>query len=170
MAPRKFFFVMCLIALIFCLAVGYGIAGQWIGAVIAVITGLTWLFARKYPASWLPLICLVASVCLAVVGQLTGASSLLMICSSGFALAVWDLLSLDHALKGSSYGEQTRRYENKHLQSLALALGCGLIIVFVGRLLNSQIPFIVMVLFVALVIFGFERIWSTIKKRSMHVP
>jgi hypothetical protein len=166
--PRKIFFIICLVVSMLCLVAGYGIAGQWIGAVIAVITGLAWLPARKYPTSGLPLICLLASVCLAVVGQLSGASSLLMICGSGFALAVWDLASLDNALGRDSFGEQTRRYENKHLQALALALGSGLIVAFVGHLINFRIPFMLMVFFVALVIFGLERIWGAIKKRSIR--
>ena len=137
---------------------------------IAIITGLAWLPARKYPDSGLPFICLVASVCLAVAGQLIGSPPLLMICGSGFALAVWDLVFLNDALGRNSSGVQTRQYEGKHLQSLALALGSGLLVAFVGRLLNFQIPFIVMMLFVALVIFGLERIWGAIKKRSMHIP
>jgi hypothetical protein len=168
MAPRKIFFAICLVVSMLCLAGGYGIAGQWVGAVIAILNGPGWLLARKYPASWLPHICLFASVCLAVVGQLTGSPPLLMICGSGFTLAAWDLIFLDDALGSNSSGEQTRRHENKHLQSLALALGSGLLVAFLGRLLNLQIPFVVMMLFVALVIFGFERIWDTIKKRSTH--
>jgi hypothetical protein len=165
---RKTLFVICLVVSMLCLAAGYGIAGQWIGAVIAVITGLAWLPARKYPASGLPFICLAVSVCLAVVGRLSGSPFLLMICGSGFALAVWDLVFLDDALGSNSFGEQTRRFENKHLQALALALGCGLIVAFVGRLINFRIPFMVMMLLVALLIFGLERIWSTIKKRRIH--
>lgn len=168
MAPRKTFFVVCLVISMFCLAAGYVIAGLWIGAVIAIVTGVVWLLDRKYMDTLLSHICLLVSVCLAVVGQLTGSPPLLMICGSVFALATWDLLSLDIALKSSSYGEQTRRYENKHLQSLALALGCGLIMGFVGRWLNFQIPFVVMLLFVALIIFGFDRIWGIIKKQGTH--
>jgi hypothetical protein len=165
---RKSLFVICLAVSMLCLAAGYGITGQWIGAVIAIITGLAWLPARKYPDSGLPFICLVVSVCLAVVGRLTGSPPLLMICGSGFALAVWDLVFLDDALGSNSFGEQTRLYENIHLRTLALALGCGLIVAFVGRLINFQIPFIVMMLFIALVIFGLERIWGAIKKRNVH--
>jgi hypothetical protein len=166
MVPRKTFFVVCLVSSMFCLAGGYGIAGQWVGAVIAIITGAAWLLDFKYVDTLLSHICLLVSVCLAVVGLITGSPPLLMICGSGFALATWDLFSLDIALKSGTYGEQTRRYENKHFQSLALALGCGLILEFAGRLLNFQIPFVVMMLFVALVIFGFDRIWSIIKKQS----
>lgn len=169
MALRKIFFVICLVVSILCLAAGYVIAGLWIGAVIAIIAGLAWLPSRKYPSSLLPHICLFASVCLAVVGRLTGSPPLLMICGSGAALAAWDLLFLEDALKGSLYEGQTRRYENKHLKSLALALGSGLMVAFVGRLLNFQIPFVVLMLFVVLVVFGLDRVWGYIKKRSMHI-
>jgi len=161
---RKTFFVLCLAISMLCLTAGYGFAGQWIGAVIAITSGLAWLPARKYPASGLPHLCLIASVGLAVTGQLTGTSPLLMISGSGFALAVWDLILLDGALGTNSSGEQIRRYENRHLQSLALALGAGLLVAFLGGLLHLQIPFVAMMLFVALVIFGFDRVWRTIKK------
>lgn len=169
MIIRNTYFAICLIVSTLCLAVGYAIAGHWIGAGLAIITGLTWLLARKYPVSGLSLICLLASVGLAVAGQLTGSPPLLMICGSGFALAVWDLLFLDTALGRNASGEQTKRYESKHLQSLALALGSGLSVAFLGRFLNLQIPFVVLVLFVALAIFGLDRIWGYIKKRSMHI-
>jgi hypothetical protein len=164
MALRKTFFVVCLVASVLCLAAGYGFVGQWLGAVMAVITGLAWLLARKYPTSGLPLICLLVSICLAVAGRLTGSPPGLMICGSGVALAVWDLLCLDVALGSSSSGEQTRHYENKHLQSLALALGCGLLGVFLGRLLHLQVSFFVLVFFVVLAVFGLDRAWGYIKK------
>ncbi|HLO29124.1 MAG TPA: hypothetical protein VK249_08320 [Anaerolineales bacterium] len=163
---RKTSFVVCLVVSMLCLAAGYGFAGQWIGTVIAITLGLAWLPARKYPVSGLPHICLIASVGLAVIGQLTGTLPLLMIIGSAFALAVWDLILLDAVLGANSSGEQIRRYENKHLQSLALVLGAGLLAACLGGLLNLQIHFVAMMLFVALVIFGFDRVWRTIKRRS----
>jgi len=166
MALRKIFFAICLVVSVLCLAAGYGIAGHWIGTALAIITGLAWLLARKYPASWLPFICLLGSIGLAVVGRLTGALPVLMICGSAIALAVWDLLSLDVALGSASLGEQTRQYEASHLQSLALALGSGLLGVFLGRLLQLQIPFFILVFFVALVVFGLDRAWGYIKKTA----
>ena len=166
MALRKTFFAVCLVVSVLCLAAGYGIAGQWIGAVMAIIAGLAWLLARKYP-NWLPHICLLASVCMAVVGRLTGSPPLLMICGSGIALAVWDLLLLDAALGRNSSGEQTRQYENKHLQSLVLVLGSGLCAVFLGRSLTLRTPFVLLVLFVALAVFGLDRAWGYIKRRRV---
>ena len=164
MAFRKIFFIVCLVATVFCLAVGYGMAGQWIGTVIAIFTGGAWLLARKYPTVGLPFICLLVSICLAVAGQLTGAAPWLMIGGSAVALAVYDLLLLDVALSSISSGEQTRRYEIKHLQALGLALGFGLSGVFLGRWLHLQVPFLGVVLFVALTVFGLNRVWGYIEK------
>jgi hypothetical protein len=164
MALRKVFFAACLVLSLLCLAAGYGVAGQWPGVGMAIITGLAWLLARKYSDSGLPLICLLASVGMAVVGRLTGVPPLLMICGSGMALAVWDLVLLDAALESNSSGEQTRQYEKRHLQSLLLAVGFGLCAAFLGRLLTLQVPFVLLVLFVVLTVFGLDRVWGYIEK------
>jgi hypothetical protein len=166
MRIREIFFFICLIISALCLAAGYGIAGQWIGAVVAIMVGLTWLLARKYPATWLPFICLVASVGLAVVGRLTGSSPLLMICGSGVALAAWDLIILNDALGSNSPGEQTRQYENRHLQSLVLVLGSALFVSLLGRFVNLHIPSIALMLLIVLSIWGLDRVWATIKKND----
>ncbi len=167
MVFRRILFAVCLALSVLCLATGYAIAGQWLGTVVAIIIGLAWLLARKYPALGLSLICLWASVCLAVAGQLTGSPPLLMICGSGIALAVWDLLLLDVALGSDSLGAQTRQYESKHLQSLILALGLGLFAAFLGRLMTLQIPFVLLLLFIALAVFSLDRAWGHIKKQRV---
>jgi hypothetical protein len=149
---------------VFCLAIGYGIAGKWTGAIIAVFIGPAWLLARKYPDTPLPFACLLASVGLAVTGSLIGCPPLLMILGSTISLAVWDILLLDSALANYSAFEPTRQYENKHLQSLTLALGCGLLVVVFGRLSNIQIPFIVLLLCVTFILFALDRVWSYIQK------
>ena len=164
MALRKTFFAFCVVVSALCLTAGYAIAGHWFGMVMSIITGLAWLLARKYPASWLPPICLLGSVCLAVAGRLTGSPPLLTICGSGIALAVWDLLLLDAALGSNISEEQTHHYENKHLQSLVLALGSGLFVAFLGRLLTLQTPFVLLVLFVALAVFSLDRALGHIQK------
>jgi hypothetical protein len=169
MALRKTFFIICLVVSTLCLAVGYAIAGQWLGAVLAIIAGFAWLLARKYPASGLPHICLFVSIGLAVTGSQTGASSLLMIYGSGISLGVWDLLYLNNSSSRNFADGQTRRYENEHLLSLALALGSGMIIASLGHFLKLQIPFVVLLLFVVLAIFGLDRIWGYLKKRSAHI-
>jgi len=164
MALRKIFFIICLVASVFCLAGGYGLAGQWPGVVMSILTGFAWLLARKYPTVWLPLTCLVASVGLAVVGLLTGLPPWLMICGSGIALMVCDLLFLDVALGSNEPGEQTRRYEINHLQSLALALGLGLSGAFLGHWLHFQVSFFGVLFLVVLAVFGLDRVWGYLKR------
>jgi hypothetical protein len=167
MSLRKTLFILCLILSVLCLVAGYGVAGKWIGAMLAVLMGPAWLLARKYSDSHLPLVCLLGSVALAVAGTLVGSPPVWMIFGSALALAVWDLLFLDSALGNTSSTEQTRRYENKHLQSLALALGSGLFAALLGRFIKIQIPFVMMMLLVTFILFALDRVWGYIKNGSI---
>jgi hypothetical protein len=164
MVKGKTYFVICLVLSTLCLAAGYGMAGKWVGVGIAFITGGAWLLTRKYPDTGLAHGCFVVSICLAVAGLLTGSPPFWMICGSAGALTVWDLALLEIALSGSAAGDRTLRFEKNHLQSLALAVGCGLTAAIVGGFLKFQVPFLVMLLLIGLLVFGFERIWSTINK------
>ena len=164
MSFRKTLFVICLIISVLCLAAGYGIAGYWVGAAIAILMAPAWWLAQKDPASSLTTVCLSVSVGLAVVGRLIGCSPAWMIFGSTAALAAWDLVLLDSALGNHSSGEQNHRYENKHLQSLLLALGFALLAIVVGRFVNIQLPFVVLLFSIAFILFGLDRFWGYIKK------
>jgi len=160
----KTLFVVCLIISVLCLASGYGIAGYWIGAAISILMGPAWWLAKKYPAWSLPPVCLSISVGLAVIGILIGCSPLWMIFGSAAALAAWDLVFLASAMGNHSPREQTRRYENKHIQSLLLALGFALLAIVTLRFVNIQMPFVVLLLSLAFILFGLDRFWGYIKK------
>ena len=148
-----------------CLAAGYGIAGYWVGAAIAVLMAPAWWLAQKYAS--LPTVCLSISVGLAVVGTLIGCSPTLMIFGSAAALAAWDFIFLDSAVGNHSSGEPTRLYEKRHLQSLLMALGFALLAIVLGRFVNIQLPFIVLLLSLAFILFALDRVWGYIKKRPM---
>jgi hypothetical protein len=165
MSLRKFSFVICIGITALFLASGFGIAGERILSLIAILITPGWLFARKYSDTWLPLICLLASVGLAVVGILIGASSLWMFLGSGFSLATWDLLLFGAALENNPSGKQNGLYEIKHIQSLVLALGFGLLLLFLGRLFTIQIPLALLILFISLVLFGLDRTLGNIKNQ-----
>jgi hypothetical protein len=164
MATRKVLLIICLIIPVLCLTAGYGIAGQWPGVAAAILTCPAWLLARKYPATWLPFICLLVSISLAAAGILSGSTSWLMIISSGFSLATWDLLLLNHALGNKPSTEQIRQYERKHFQSLTPALAAGLLAGFLGHPFILQIPLGILIILIALVLFGLDRAWVYIKK------
>lgn len=164
MSFRKSLLVICLILSVLCLAFGYGIAGYWIGSAIAILMGPGWWLAKKYPASSLPPVCLFVSVSLTVIGILIGCSPLWMIFGSAAALAAWDLVFLVSAVGINSSGKQNHQYENKHLQSLLLALGFALLAIAMGRFINIQLPFVVLLLSLAFILFGLDRFWTYIKK------
>ena len=164
MALSKTFFGVFVVFSALCLAAGYAVTGQWLGVVIAMLTGPGWVLTRKYSAASLPLLCLLATIGLAATGCLIGSPPSLMIFSVAAALAAWDLSFFDVAMAGTSHTAQTRQYEIKHLQSLALALGFGLLAAFLGSLLQLQISFVMLILFIALVVFGLERVWGYVNK------
>ena len=164
MSLRKALFVISLLFSTICLAAGYGTARHWTGMIVAILLGPTWWLARKHPGSGLPLVCLSISVGLAVIGRLTGATALWMILGSSTALAAWDLLFLDSALANTSPGVPTRQYENQHLRALLLALGSALLAILVGRFVTIQLPFVILMLALAFLLFSMDRIWRTLKK------
>lgn len=166
MIIRKTSFYICLTTLILCLAAGYALTRKWSGAACVIPLCLFWLLAKKYSITWLAYICLLISIALAVIGQLIGNSVILMILSTGLALAVWDLLLLNNTSVKGPQGIQTHRYESKHLQSLVLAVGSGLTIVLLGRQLHFRLPFILMLLCIALAVFGLNFIWNSFKNRK----
>ena len=166
MTLRKTAFSACLVLSALLLAAGFAFARLWPGFGFALVCAPAWYFARKYPDSGLPLTCLLGSVVLSIAGLLTGAPASLMMIGAGLALAAWDLLRLDLALGDAVSEPQTLRYEFKHLQSLALSLGCGMVVAILGHFLNLRFPFFVMMLLVALAIFALDRIWGIIKKKE----
>ena len=145
-----------------CLAAGFGIAGYWVGAVIALLMAPAWWLAQKYAS--LMTVCLSISVGLAVVGTLIGCSPAWMIFGSAAALAAWDLVLLDFAMGNHSSGEPTRRYESRHLGSLLMALGFALLAIVLGRFVTIQLPFIVLLFSLAFILIALDRVWGYIKK------
>ncbi len=137
------------------------LGGQGLLALAALFPLFGWLLARQYPTA-----CLTVSVCLAGLGLLVGASPFLMILSSTAALACWDLQLLDQSLSGCSISRKAKIFENKHIQSLLLALGAGLLLAFAGTMSMFQIPFGVMVLLVILAVLGLERVSHILKKQN----
>jgi len=132
---------------------------------LAIMTGLAWLPARKYPASGLPLACLLVSIGLAVVGRLTGAPPVLMICGSGIALAVWDLLLLDVALGSASLGSKPAAMRPAIFVRWRWRWGpdcwrCSWVVGCSFRFLFHT------VFLVVLVVFGLDRAWGYVKKTA----
>ncbi len=162
MPVRKILRLVCPVISVTCLGIGYTTTGLWIAGLVLVLTLLTWLFAVKWPFGFLPTSTLVFSTSLAVAGLLTGAMPLLMMLGAALALAGWDVILWNRALINNSLSASPTLIERQHYQSLAVALGLGLLAIIAGRLFRFQIPFGWMVVLVILTLFSLERIWRTL--------
>jgi hypothetical protein len=166
MSLRKTLFVSVLILSTLSLAAGYGIAHQWMGMIAALLLGPVWWFARKHPGPGMPFASLSFAVGLAVIGKLSGSPPVWMIVGSTAALAAWDLLLLDSALGNTVPGVAARQYENRHLWTLLLALGLALLATLLGRSITIQLPFVVLLLSLAFLLFALDRVWNILNKRA----
>ena len=144
------------------LGLGYTTTRPWIAILVLFFTLLAWLLAIKWPDGFLSSSVLVFTVGLAAAGLLTGAIPLLMILGAALALASWDAVLWNRTSADNSLIPSLSLIESKHYQSLALALGLGLLAIVVGRLFRFQIPFGWMVVLVILALFSLERIWRTL--------
>lgn len=171
MNPRQVLLAVSLCLLGLSLTSGYYRISN--GIALSGLSILAWLaywwFAQQVSvsafASSVPAVCLFASVGLAVSGLLLGAPAFLMMVAAALSLAAWDLLALDVALAGQTIGEQGRCYETRHLHSLGMAIGSGLLLSYGARLISIRVPFAVLLLLVAAAVFVLDRLWAAIATR-----
>ena len=169
MTKRKLLFFTCMILSVICWLGGYALLSLWPGAVISLLLGVIWWLAWKNPSPAMAGFCLVVSLLLGGAGVLLNVSSWLMICGAVTALGAWDLLSLNLTLGNISAAAQNQRYENQHLKTLLFVLGGGLLLALLGELLAFQIPFFILLLLVAGLVFLLERFWNFMIKRQMKI-
>lgn len=185
MTLRRMILLLALGLMTVGLLIAYARLGSMVGLSASLLVAVVWLacfgFARRVTVSGLmPVLlpfCLFASVALVVVGLLRGASPLLMLVVGALSLAVWDLVALDGALSlecsgsGRRRGEAdtARRYEQGHMRTLAMALVCGLSLAFTARLLNFDLPFVIVLALVAALVVALDRSWALIERpQSSH--
>lgn len=158
--PWRTLGLMCPIAYAAFLAIGYAQVGQWIMLAVYILNFLAWLFTFRWPSIELTSTALVISVGSAALGLLSGTVPFLMILGVTFALAGWDLALWDHSRVGiiASSAKTAALFENRHFQSLALALGLGLLAAVTGQLIHFQIPLGGMILLVILALFSLDRV------------
>lgn len=149
--------ITCILASLACLLGGFAAAGYWMAAPVAVAPALIMLLARKFPSSWLPTTSLILSTCLAAVGILSGARPFLLALGAITALASWDLALLENSLEAGQ-PQHAGLFENRHLKSLGLAIGLGLVVVGAGSAIHFSLPFGVLVLLVIFILICLDRL------------
>jgi hypothetical protein len=162
MTLRKTLFFFCWGLSTLLAVAGFWQIGFWQGEIAVVICALVWLFIRKKFSKF----CLGSSIAVAAAGLLLGVPSLFMLFSAGLSLASWDLTLMDLSLAANSPGQTAKLYQSMRLRTLGFVLGAGIIVIFFGRYLSFQVPFFVMVLFIILAIFSFDRILNALQRKG----
>lgn len=162
---RQTMYFICFGVSAVCLIMLFVLTSQWVLTVLAAFVSAVWFWAKKHPETWLPHLCLLASISLAVTGLLLGSASFLAVISAAASLAAWDLLLFNSALGENTSGEHTRRFIKHHLQALGLSIGFGTATALLGHFLQVKIPFIGLVILIILLYLGLDRIWIFIKDR-----
>ncbi len=163
---RKILCLLCPALTSFCLMIGYlqlGV-GMAAGAGLAVL--LVWLVVHRQPVPWKAGLGLAVSTAAAVIGVTSGASPAWMIVSATLGLATWDLFLLDGSLANSSPSIPIERLEKAHYSSLGLALGSGLLTGLVGRMIHFRLPFLFMLVLVALAYLALDRLLRALTHSS----
>jgi hypothetical protein len=161
---HEYLFYASLTLMAVCLSVAFGSAGQWAGMLCSIGLGALWFALRNRQSRWLPHVLWLASLGLSATAILTGSLPVLSIFGAGCSLAAWDLHQLFFSLRDSPMKEPTRRFEQRHLWSLLLALIIGLAIAIAGRMVTLQVPFILLVAVILLTVFGLDRLWTVLGK------
>jgi hypothetical protein len=149
-----------------CLAGGFGMTGQWIATALVLAPGFAWLYSQKFPFTWPAPACLIGFVFLAAFGLFEKSPAFLMVLGATAASASWDLQNLDRSMAGSSPTETARQFEKNHIQSLAIALGLGLLVAGTGLLFALQVPFVLLILLVILDLFSLDRVYRYLRNRK----
>jgi len=153
MTPHRLLKWGCLTIGAICLTAGYAAIGQWVLLVLAI---LSWL-AGIFTAGWSALV-FVVYVGLAAAGIIVGAWPIVMILGATLALAGWDLANWENFVASGPRDKSISQYGWKHYANLGLALGSGLLVTIVGRLVNFRLPFGILAGLVVLVFLGVDLV------------
>jgi len=134
---------------------------------IFMVMAAFWRFIKERSVFWSSSVLLMVFVFIAVAGVMAEFSTLLMAVACTAALAWWDLANFEQNIVVSQPLETLFLLERYHLQSLAIAVSGGLILVFVGSFLNLQIPFIGTVLLVSLAIGCLTHALQSLEKKNV---
>jgi hypothetical protein len=141
-----------------CLAAGYSMVGLW---GLLPLAGLAWS-AGVIAAGWSSGV-FVVFVGMAAAGVHMGAWPPLMIIGASFALVGWDLASWEDFVAGDLPAKTVAWIEGRHYAYLGLAVGAGLLVALVGRLISYSLPFGVILVLAALELVGLYQVWRLVR-------
>jgi hypothetical protein len=142
---------------VFALALGYGLAGLWGGALSVTASGLLWLLGRRRDWDWMASVVLIFLVGAAAGGLWLDLGAGWMLIGVVAALSAWDLDHFARRLRAVGRVEGARDLERRHLLRLLIVDGLGLLLAAVALKIKVGLSFGAAFLLGLLAVVGLSR-------------
>ncbi len=160
---RKLFFYACVLLATACLTTGLWLAGWWGLGLPALLLSAGWVWSLRTSVDWPATATLMLTVVLAAAGLLVGAAPYAMLAAAAAALAAWDGAHVNRRLQHSP--EQAARvFGRRHFETLAAVLAAAVLLTGVGRQVQIETPFLIVLALALLVLWGIDRIWGIVRR------
>ncbi|MFP3896337.1 MAG: hypothetical protein ACLFV5_05825 [Anaerolineales bacterium] len=149
--------VACTILAALITALGYGLGGLWIGALMSIAVGSLWLLGQRRDWPWIAPLALVCFVGAAMVALWLGLAPGLFLLGVVLALSAWDL---DHfARRVNSVGriEEAHHLRRRHMGRLVAVNASSLIFGGAALAIEIQLDFYIILLLALLAVVGLSQ-------------
>lgn len=148
------------------LALGYGLGGFWIPAILMLAMGSLWLLGRRTSCRWSASVMLILLVIAAAIGLRMDLEPALMLFGVVAALSAWDLDHFARRLTEAGRVEQEQALTRHHLRRLLIVDAVGLLLGAVALLIRVDLSFGVVLLLALLALLGLSRAISFLGRES----
>jgi hypothetical protein len=163
MLPTKVIAWSASAASLVCLSVGYGLKGYWAIFLVLPAIPIFWFMLRKVSPRIAISVLFFMVVLLAATGLLIKLLTPLMLIACASALAAWESAQFLFNFQGLSTNLLDARLEQRHNWDMAIALGSGLLLAFLGWNIQFRLPFGVIAVLALLVMYWMYRAVSLMK-------
>ena len=171
------------------LALAFGVRGQWILACLALVLGLLCWLGQRRGWDWLVYLSLFSYLCLAMIGALMKAWPGLVLVGVGATLATWDLHDFDIRLGLAAQSLANERevpaqdtdavpegvarevastLEQRHLQSLLIIFGSGLLLGGAAWLIEVRLSLAVMIILALGLVLSLRRVIGALRREKIE--
>jgi len=171
------------------LALAFGVRGQWILACVALALGLLCWLGQRRGWDWLVYLNLFNYLCLAMIGALMKAWPGLVLVGVGATLATWDLHDFDIRLglaapglaKESEVADQVAdavpegvarevasAMEQRHLKTLLIIFGSGLLLGGAAWLIEVRFNLTVMIILALGLVLSLRRVIGALRREKIE--
>jgi hypothetical protein len=148
------------------LALGYGLVGWWLGAILVVAAGVIWGIGVWRRWKWTAYLSFIFPIGAAAVGYWLGMRHLFMLFGVCASLAAWDLDRFQWRFRSLKHDEAIMAMEKVHIYRLSLVIGAGLLVSVVGLQVNVKPAFGIVLVTSMLMIIALNRALSLFRRKK----